>query len=377
MKPAVVGCVGTAKNTGKTTALNAVLQEARRRGYRAALTSIGYDGEDVDNITGLPKPRVEVRPGDLVATATPCLEHSPAGWEVLADCGFPTALGPLVLARVTSPGRVILAGPSHRRGLARLRRLLARRGGADLLLVDGAFGRMSPLALAEGIVLSTGAARSRDPGELGSEARGVLEVLSLPRVPVRALRSWRPAVVRHLVGDGVDRAARLLAAGAVILVPGLVTPSGLGRLDGQVGGFLAAPQAQGEPRAGGRPRERGGPGCLVFSDPIQLLLGGDAARVSRLLGRLAARGVRLAVCRGPAILAVTVNPWYPEPEGGGRFRGAGVDPAALRAAVQARVGAAVPVVDVLRDGPQRLWDAVEAGLLARGSRDGTDGRQGP
>jgi hypothetical protein len=58
----VVGIAGTAKNTGKTTTLSAIMGEARKEpALVLGLTSIGYDGEGFDNVTGLPKPRIDVR----------------------------------------------------------------------------------------------------------------------------------------------------------------------------------------------------------------------------------------------------------------------------------------------------------------------------
>jgi uncharacterized NAD-dependent epimerase/dehydratase family protein len=73
-----LGIAGTAKNTGKTTTLQAVVRAIRRSGTGVYLTSIGYDGEEVDTVTGLPKPKVVVEEGDMVATALSFLRSSPA-----------------------------------------------------------------------------------------------------------------------------------------------------------------------------------------------------------------------------------------------------------------------------------------------------------
>lgn len=43
-----VGFAGTAKNTGKTTAVMYFLRQAASRKERVGLTGIGYDGEDFD-----------------------------------------------------------------------------------------------------------------------------------------------------------------------------------------------------------------------------------------------------------------------------------------------------------------------------------------
>ncbi len=78
-----LGLAGTAKNTGKTTTTAAIIQELRMRDIKFYLTSIGYDGENIDNITGLPKPKLRVKTGDIVATAEKCLLTSTAALQVL------------------------------------------------------------------------------------------------------------------------------------------------------------------------------------------------------------------------------------------------------------------------------------------------------
>lgn len=349
MRLRVLGCVGTAKNTGKTTALAAILAGARARGLRVALTSIGYDGEDVDNLTGLPKPRVDTVTGDVVATARACLERSSTGWEMLGYCGLTTALGPLVLARVTSPGRVILAGPPHRRGLGRLCHLLDGWDQVELLVVDGAFARLSPLGLAHGLVLSTGAARSPDADALGREARAIVDLLSLPRIPSRG------CLRRHLYSEeDCGQVAERLRAGDTVSVPGVVTLDGLARLAELLG---KAPPG-------------GGWGHLVFQDGVQLLLAGPPGPVWGAVVRLTALGLPLGVRGGPGILAVTVNPFYPVPLGAGRFGAGYVEATRLKARVEWHLQGCSPVFDVRRDGAGRLWQAVEEGLFAGRNRTG-------
>src|SRR6266571_8493255 len=65
--------IGLAKNVGKTTATNHLLEtligENLYRAEELALTSLGLDGEATDALTGLPKPRYVPQAGLLVATA--------------------------------------------------------------------------------------------------------------------------------------------------------------------------------------------------------------------------------------------------------------------------------------------------------------------
>src|SRR5579859_7299313 len=116
--------VGLAKNVGKTTATNALLQALLdERLYDAselALTSLGLDGEAVDALTGLPKPRYIPLAGLLVATTGELLrqaEGEGARFERLQQLPGRTALGPVFLARVMQPGKVVIAGPTLLRDL--------------------------------------------------------------------------------------------------------------------------------------------------------------------------------------------------------------------------------------------------------------------
>ena len=48
--------VGTAKNVGKTVAMNYLVSELSAKGLAVGLVSSGRDGETVDSFTGEPKP---------------------------------------------------------------------------------------------------------------------------------------------------------------------------------------------------------------------------------------------------------------------------------------------------------------------------------
>ncbi|MEG0661801.1 MAG: hypothetical protein RR472_00835, partial [Anaerovoracaceae bacterium] len=53
-----VSIVGMAKNAGKTTALNYLIEEAMDEGMILGITSTGRDGESTDVVTGTDKPKV-------------------------------------------------------------------------------------------------------------------------------------------------------------------------------------------------------------------------------------------------------------------------------------------------------------------------------
>ncbi len=184
-RPAVqtVSFAGTAKNTGKTTTALHMVDRCHARGLRLALTSIGYDGEIKDNVTGLPKPRYVLQPGDWVATAEKCLKTGTAGYRIRRTSSIYTVLGRIVFVEITSPGLVVLAGPNRR---SDLEQVLAdfQEIGVDWVLVDGALNRLAPMICTDGLVLSTGAAFTEDIPSLAEHARALCAMFRFPRFPL-------------------------------------------------------------------------------------------------------------------------------------------------------------------------------------------------
>ena len=152
-----IAFLGLAKNAGKTTALTAVLAELHRSGVVAGATSAGRDGEEFDAITGEPKPRFRVYPGQLVASAATTFESASFPVEELATLPFPTRFGPVQLRRAGGEGEIEVIGPSTASQMARTAAAL-EAAGAELVLLDGAVGRRAFAAgrVCDGIVLSVG-----------------------------------------------------------------------------------------------------------------------------------------------------------------------------------------------------------------------------
>jgi molybdopterin-guanine dinucleotide biosynthesis protein len=175
-----IGFAGTAKNTGKTTTALAVIKQAHAAGVHIALTSIGFDGENRDNVTGLPKPRYVLEAGDLVATAADCMTAGTAVLEAIEDTTIETILGNVVIAKVVSTGTALIAGANREKDLAYLIQRFAELH-IDLLLVDGALNRIVPMIVCDGLVLSTGAAFDQDIHILTAQA-GMLVHLFTPLV---------------------------------------------------------------------------------------------------------------------------------------------------------------------------------------------------
>ncbi len=308
----VIGIIGTAKNTGKTTTFNAVARYLRQSKRDLVLTSIGYDGEDLDTITGLPKPRVDVEPQDTVITAHPLLQSSTARFQQVIDTGVRCALGSVCVALAATPGKIVLAGPTSTKDVATVLGYVTRepktKEKGRIVLLDGALSRMSPMTLATHMLVATGAARYRFPGFVVQGMEDLWSAFSLPvEKKVSPHLLWSQGLwvngsaqclfeaVRHL-----DRQRSGSAAGfdkpdeLIIRIDGVVNPE---LLDG----FLARLDAHGI-------REI----AMSFQHPIHLLLSGDPAmwRSIVLSGRRG--GYRVSVSCSSQILGFTVSPYFPE-----------------------------------------------------------------
>ena len=250
-----IAFLGLAKNAGKTTALTAVLAELHRSGVPAAATSAGRDGEEFDAITGEPKPRFRVFPGQLVASARSTFEAATFPLAPIAILPFATRFGPVELRRVEGEGELEVIGPSTASELARTAAEL-EAAGAAVVLLDGAVGRRAFAAgrVCDGIVLSVGMSAGDSLPSVLAAARSAAELIGLGRPAPRAR-------FREL--------------------PGAITELSL----------RESPPARGD--------------TLVAEDFTAYFLSPGFRR------RLAEDGVALAVRRPARLLAVTVNPTAP------------------------------------------------------------------
>jgi len=177
---AIVGC---SKNSGKTTVLNHVLEHLADGPERVGVLSIGIDGEEADFWLGVPKPRVSVREGYLVATADKAMKGSTAQVRTLMRTGAITALGELVLVRVEKPGNLLLAGVRHKADVRLIVDAMLKHQ-AQKVLIDGAYQRMMAADpdVSQGVILATGAVLGRSVKEVVRRTRAMLDRLLVPRI---------------------------------------------------------------------------------------------------------------------------------------------------------------------------------------------------
>ncbi|HKF38071.1 MAG TPA: hypothetical protein VKB35_14340, partial [Ktedonobacteraceae bacterium] len=132
---------------------------------------------------GLPKPRYVPQAGLLVATTADLLrqaEREGARIERLQQLPGRTALGPVFLARVLRPGRIVIAGPTLLSNLCSSLDLLPALG-VRLSIIDGAINRLG--AAAPGVtgacILCTGASAAATPELVARRTADLLARLTI------------------------------------------------------------------------------------------------------------------------------------------------------------------------------------------------------
>lgn len=184
-----ISVVGMAKNAGKTTALNFLIEEAMDEGIRLGITSIGRDGETQDLVTGTEKPRVYLDTGTLVAVPVILFEYADASLEVVRRTPYTTAIGDLLICRVKEAGYVQIAGPVINAEQKMLCNDMLELG-CEVVLIDGAIDRKSIASpdTSDAIILATGAVLSRKMEKVIEETAHVVTLYRIPELEDGQLR---------------------------------------------------------------------------------------------------------------------------------------------------------------------------------------------
>ncbi len=297
-----VAIIGMEKNAGKTTVLNHLL--GRRPPVVQAITSIGFDGEDTDQVTGTDKPSIYVGCGTLVATANGLLGQCDFTRELLKLTDFHTPMGEVVIVRALSDGYAQIAGPSTTFQMTLLVDMLQAEG-AHQIFIDGAAARKSTAAISssDACILATGGSFSHSIDHIIEETQHYVELLTLPRFSdASAGRSFHSAEALNdcllLTDDGqiAGRASSLDDAGAdMIVARSGVSTTAL---------FKGAVTQRLMQRILDKTRHLGWL-RLVAEDGTRFLLPSAQKR------ELQRRGAVLQVVNPVNLLAVTVNPTSP------------------------------------------------------------------
>lgn len=322
--------VGLAKNAGKTTVVNALLANCSGP---YGLTSLGLDGERIDHLTGLAKPRIAPPTGTLVATTQGSLDRSHYVLEVLEELPHHTPLGHVLIGRAAGRGQVEISGPTTLADLCdTIVRLQAH--GAGRVLVDGAINRLGSASprVCDGLVMATGGMVADTLDDVVEITASTLDMLLLPETSGEIRKLVAPCAAQNtrVAAFGDDGAATLLEMGSAV-GEGVRVAREVERLQARtlfIGGAVTAEFADDLVRVLPARHEL----RIVVRDATVLVL--PAPMASRLMRR----GISVEVLAALRVLAVTVNPFrIPRP----------YQPKLFFDAIAGVVGDRVPVFDVV------------------------------
>ncbi|MCL2006615.1 MAG: hypothetical protein FWG77_00875 [Treponema sp.] len=324
-----LGIAGTAKNTGKTTTMSAIMEEIRKdSAITLGITSIGYDGEGFDNITGLPKPRINVWPGIILAIAMNCIKFCTAGIEIIKKTDIQTPLGKLMICRIIKPGKVLLAGANKGFELRIILDLISEY--SNMIIVDGALNRIAPMTELDFLILVTGAARYTDINRLADESACFPLIFSRPVLK----ETGRVDTVDSVLNDeSFLNFMEKCNSSDTLIIKGVIAEKYLKR-------FL-------DLKPGGK--------RLIFNDPVKLLLSGDPLGMKGILSNCST--VEIGVAKQLKLIAMTVNPYYPEYRNNNYFE-AFIDAEILLKTVSSYVN--IPCFDVVKQGAGEIYDILKS-----------------
>lgn len=172
--------VGLEKNTGKTECLNYVLRRLKDRDVKIALTSIGIDGENVDQVKNTHKPEIELQEGTVFVTSEKHYREKLIVSEVMDVSEQHTSLGRLITARAMDTGKVLISGPADTSWIKSIIHDMESYN-IDTTIIDGALSRLSlgSPAVAQSIVLATGAALSCNIPQLVRKTKFVYDLINI------------------------------------------------------------------------------------------------------------------------------------------------------------------------------------------------------
>jgi hypothetical protein len=298
-----ISIVGMAKNAGKTTALNYLIEEAIDEGVLLGITSTGRDGETQDLVTGTEKPRVYLDQDMLVAVPSLLYDLADAGLEVVKKTKYSTAIGELLICRVREAGYVQIAGPV----INAEQKLLCQDMldmGCQLILIDGAIDRKSIASpdTSDAIILSTGAVLSRKLNKVVEETAHVVNLYRTPELERGVIRDSIEKnsfdnKIMLVNDDGKVKKLNLSTGlgaskdinGAIdentryVYIPGAFTNSVISDIS-----LKNLKQVQ-----------------FVLKDPTKIFISAMDWGIFRK------KGFRVSVLKNIEIAAITVNPWSP------------------------------------------------------------------
>jgi len=174
-----ISIVGMEKNSGKTECLNYILRKLKTKNKNIAITSIGIDGENTDQVSKTPKPEIEISENIIFITSEKHYKEKTLYSEIIDISNKYTSLGRLITAKSHCSGKVIFSGPTDTEWLKTIIENLKNK--VDLTIVDGALSRLSIAspAITEAMILTTGAVVSKNKKQLIKKTKFVYNLINL------------------------------------------------------------------------------------------------------------------------------------------------------------------------------------------------------
>jgi hypothetical protein len=295
--------VGMAKNAGKTTALNYLIEEADDEGIKLGITSTGRDGETSDLVTGTEKPRVFLYEDTIVSVPSQLYDLADAGLEIMEMTKMGTAIGDLMLCRVCDSGYVQIAGPVATADNKKMCQTMFDMG-CELILIDGAIDRKSIASpdTSDAIILSTGAVISRTMKKVVEETT---HIVNLYRLPEFEAGHERETIEKHC-GEGrimlIDKNGKLTKLG---LKTGLGASRFIDDAIDEDTRYIYIPGAFTNSVIADIQRDKLKQVHFILKDPTRIFINAMDWR------QLIKKGFTVSVLKNIEIAAVTVNPFAP------------------------------------------------------------------
>jgi hypothetical protein len=296
--------VGMAKNAGKTTALNFLIEEAMDEGIVLGITSTGRDGETQDLVTGTEKPRVYLDQGTIVSVPSQLYGLADAGLEILRRTPYSTAIGELLICRVQDAGYVQIAGPVINAETKKLCQDMFSLG-CELIMIDGAIDRKSIASpeTSDAIILATGAVLSRSMKKVVEETAHIVQLYSIPEF------EGEPQVSEFIRNDNYEHIIAFNDKGEGKVLD-LITGLGAARyIDDAIEEdtkYIFIPGAFTNSVVADISNKHLKQVEFILKDPTKIFMN------IMDWGQLRKRGFKVRVLKNIEIAAITVNPWAPQ-----------------------------------------------------------------
>lgn len=139
-----ISFIGSDKNAGKTTTLNFVYDKivSANKG-KVCITSIGLNGEAVDEYEEHKKPSIIIKKNSYFITASQHLKDLTGQYQIVHIFGIPRCRKTFVLGRCLFNIPVIIEGPNYKADALEMKSTLKDifSNDNDLLLIDGSIDR--------------------------------------------------------------------------------------------------------------------------------------------------------------------------------------------------------------------------------------------